>query len=124
MSVKSDLAVRTVVHLARQSGPPVSHETLATTMQTTPAKMNEIMVGLLHADIVSKPHGPLGGFRLLRRPESLSFYDVINAVEQTALSAPLRPTTHTKQLDETRTQLEATYRIMTIAQYLRDETKA
>jgi len=123
MSAKSDLAVRAVVHLARQLNSCLSLETLATAIQTTPVMMSEIMSNLLHANMVSTPHGPQGGFRLLRRPESLSFYDVISAVEPTSLSARLRSTTHTKKLDETRTQLEATYRSITIAQYLRDGTK-
>ncbi len=123
MSVKSDLAVRAVVYLARQTNAFVSLETLASAIHTTPIMMNNIMTGLLQADIVSKPQGSLESFRLLRRPESLSFYAIISAVEPTSLSARLRSTTHTKQLDETRTQLEATYRSMTIAQYLRDAAK-
>ena len=123
MSVKSDLAVRSVVYLAQQTNSFVSLETLASAIQTTPAMMHDIMTGLLQADIVSKPQGPQGGFRLLRRPESLSFHAIISAIEPTSLSARLRSTTHTKQLDETRTQLEATYRSVTIAQYLRETAK-
>ena len=123
MSALSEMAVRVIVYLALHKDIPISVCVLPAEIRATSTAISAILQRLLLADIVHTPNGVFGGYCLLRRPESLSFYDIIYAIESETSPTRSNARTPMRQLGDTRQQLETTYRTMTIAQYLRDGVK-
>lgn len=84
VSAKSDYAVRAAVELAANgtgAHSPVKGERLAAT-QGIPLKFLEnILVGLRVAGIVSSRRGPEGGYWLAQPAEAVTVADVIRAIE-------------------------------------------
>jgi Rrf2 family protein len=62
-------------------GESLSTARLASTFELPPAYLNKQLQALAKAGIVRSTPGPRGGFRLARRPESISMLDVVTAIE-------------------------------------------
>ncbi len=122
MSTNAERAINLVVLLAQHSASPVTSVQIEQALHVPTGSLSDIINHLHKAQIIQTPRGPLGGYSLLRRPESLTFYDIIRAIDDARDSqrlsvvdaAPMHP------LHDARTQLDATYRATTIAQYMRD----
>jgi Rrf2 family protein len=82
VSAKVDYAVRAAIELAVAAGEgPVKGERIATA-QGIPAKFLEnILLDLRHAGLVSSQRGAEGGYWLARAPEEITVADIIRAVE-------------------------------------------
>jgi len=82
VSAKADYAVRAAIELAAAAGEgPVKGERIATA-QSIPAKFLEnILLDLRHAGLVSSQRGAEGGYWLARAPGEITVADVIRAVE-------------------------------------------
>lgn len=60
---------------------PVSTARLAAGHDLPPAYLNKQLQALVRHDILASEPGARGGFRLARRPESITLMDVVSAIE-------------------------------------------
>ena len=82
VSAKVDYAVRAAIELACVAGEgPVKGERIATAQGIPPKFLENILLDLRHAGLVSSQRGIEGGYWLARPPEEITVADVIRAVE-------------------------------------------
>ncbi len=82
VSAKADYAVRAAIELAVAAGEgPVKGERIATAQAIPPKFLENILLDLRHAGLVSSQRGTEGGYWLARAPEEITVADVIRAVE-------------------------------------------
>ncbi len=82
VSAKVDYAVRAAIELAVAAGEgPVKGERIATAQTIPPKFLENILLDLRHAGLVSSQRGIEGGYWLARPPEEITVADVIRAVE-------------------------------------------
>ncbi len=82
VSAKVDYAVRAAIELAAEAGEgPVKGERIATAQAIPPKFLENILLDLRHAGLVSSQRGAEGGYWLARAPEEITVADVIRAVE-------------------------------------------
>ena len=82
ISAKVDYAVRAAVELAHAAGEgPVKGERVASAQGIPPKFLENILLDLRHAGLVSSQRGAEGGYWLARPPEEITVADVIRAVE-------------------------------------------
>jgi Rrf2 family protein len=81
VSAKVDYGLRAMVELA--AAPPgfVTSSELATVQEIPPKFLENILLQLRHAGLVTSQRGAEGGHRLARAPEEISVADVIRALE-------------------------------------------
>jgi Rrf2 family transcriptional regulator, cysteine metabolism repressor len=83
VSVKVDYACRVMVELARLygTGELAQIEHLARTEAVPANFLAQILLKLRDARLITSRRGNQGGYVLARRPEEISMYDIITAVE-------------------------------------------
>src|SRR3989442_11040868 len=82
VSRKVDYALRAVIYLSLQKdGHPVPVGEIAEHRRIPRTFLEKIVKDLIRAGIVTSHRGAHGGYVLARRPECVSFRDVIEAVE-------------------------------------------
>ena len=81
VSAKVDYGLRAMVELA--AAPPgfVTSSELATAQEIPPKFLENILLQLRHAGLITSQRGAEGGHRLARAPEEISVADVIRALE-------------------------------------------
>jgi Rrf2 family protein len=81
VSAKVDYGLRAMVELA--AAPPgfVTSAELASAQEIPPKFLENILLQLRHAGLVTSQRGAEGGHRLARAPEEISVADVIRALE-------------------------------------------
>jgi len=80
LSRKTHLALRAMRALER-SGEQVKGVDIASSIETTPQYLLQVMAPLVAAGWIASEPGPRGGYRLTQDLEVLSLLDVIEAVE-------------------------------------------
>jgi Rrf2 family protein len=83
VSRKVDYALRAVIHLANQeaAGRACSVAEIAAAEQLPRQFLEKIVQQLIHKGLVKSRRGPHGGYVLARDPATMTFRDVIEAVE-------------------------------------------
>jgi len=82
ISAKSDYAVRAMLELSAEGGTrPVTGEALANAQQIPVKFLENILVDLRRAGLVSSQRGAVGGYRLARPASRITVADVIRAVD-------------------------------------------
>jgi Rrf2 family protein len=81
VSAKVDYAIRAMVELAATAPGPTKSEQIATAQSIPPKFLENILLALRHAQLVSSQRGADGGYQLARAAEEISLADVIRAVE-------------------------------------------
>ena len=82
ISAKSDYAVRAMLELSAEGGTgPVTGESLANAQQIPVKFLENILVDLRRAGLVSSQRGAEGGYRLARPASRITVADVIRAVD-------------------------------------------
>jgi len=82
ISAKTDYAVRAMLVLAEmQSERPVKGEVIATAQDIPVKFLENILLDLRRAGLVTSQRGAEGGYRLSRPPEEVTLADVIRAVD-------------------------------------------
>lgn len=77
-----DYAMRALLHMAAKPSSTVfMRSDLAKLSNVPDSFLGKIMQSLAKADILVSERGKRGGFRLEKRPEDISMYDVIIAIE-------------------------------------------
>jgi len=124
ISLTAEHALRAVVYLASHPGNCCTVDCIAKYTGIPSGSLAKVLQQLNRAGLVSSQRGPNGGFVLTRTPQSLSFMDVIIAADGARLSdrhSAVPRDALGQRLEDTRAQVEATYRATTIAQFLREE---
>ncbi len=81
VSAKVDYALRALAELAASPAGQVKAEGLATAQDIPLKFLENILLELRRAEIVSSQRGAEGGYRLAKAPKEISLADVIRAVE-------------------------------------------
>jgi Rrf2 family transcriptional regulator, nitric oxide-sensitive transcriptional repressor len=127
LSDASEYALRAVIWLAQQPQEPQKVRDIAAKTCTAPGYLVKILQNLAKAGILSAQRGIHGGFTLIRDPDGLSAWEVINAVDpiERIQHCPLRLKTHRQALcpmhhriDQAMAAVEAAFRQSTIKELL------
>jgi Rrf2 family transcriptional regulator, nitric oxide-sensitive transcriptional repressor len=127
LSDASEYALRAVIWLAQQPQEPQKVRDIAAKTCTAPGYLVKILQNLAKAGILSAQRGIHGGFTLIRDPDGLSAWEVINAVDpiERIQQCPLRLKTHRQALcpmhhriDQAMAAVEAAFRQSTIKELL------
>ena len=81
ISAKVDYATRVLLTLAADEGTPMRGEALATEQQLPVRFVENMLVDLRRAGLVTSHRGPSGGYRLARPASAISVADVIRSLE-------------------------------------------
>ena len=132
LKVSTDYAIRIVLHLAVKGGAATSSE-ISGQMGIPQSVIASLAKPLQKAGILTTQRGTGGGFALGRRPEDISLYAIINAMEGTtrinrclevdgfcSRKGTASCSAHRFFLRE-QEKLERSFREMTIAKLLSDE---
>ncbi len=77
------------IHLAKADGAgPVAAREIATTERLPGDYVEQILLRLRRAGLVESVRGARGGYRLSRRPESITVHDVMAACERQSFAVP------------------------------------
>lgn len=127
ISQTAEYALRAVVALAVRPDKPMLTRDLATLTKTPPGYLSKVLQTLGRAGLVQSQHGLGGGFVLAREVESITLYDVIQAVDpiQRIRSCPLGLANHGvklcslhKRLDNAMQTVEEAFRSTTLKELL------
>jgi Rrf2 family protein len=81
VSAKVDYAIRAMLELAASPPGPIKAEAIANAQQIPRNFLENILLDLRHAELVTSQRGAEGGYRLARPAAAISVADVIRAVE-------------------------------------------
>lgn len=81
---ETDYAIRTVVYLARQEGRAANVTRVASAMGIPKAFLAKIVQRLVKRGILETTRGAKGGVRLLKEPEEIDLYTILEAIQGTA----------------------------------------
>ncbi|MBA3699253.1 MAG: Rrf2 family transcriptional regulator [Planctomycetes bacterium] len=125
ISLTAEHALRAVVYLASHPGNCCTVDCIAKHTGIPAGSLAKVLQQLNRAGLVSSQRGPNGGFVLTRAPTALTFMDVIVAADGQVSGRQSVPRDALgRHLQDTRAQVEATYRATTIAQFLREKESA
>lgn len=124
-----EYSLRAIVALAKQGGRPYTARQLSELTETPAPYLSKLMQTLVRFELVHSRRGVNGGFVLARRPEDMTIYDVVQAVEplKRIRKCPLKISEHSgalcplhRRLDEALEMVERTFRETTLADLLND----
>jgi Rrf2 family protein len=127
-----EYALRAVVYLADQ-GEARTIQQIAEVTKVPAAYLSKVMQGLGRARLVQSQRGLHGGFTLVRPPEELTIWDVVEAVEpiQRIRTCPLGLEMHRlrlcplhRRLDDALATIEKAFRDTTVAEVLAEPTSS
>lgn len=125
----AEYALRAAADLATHHGRPRTAQQMARATHVPPDYLSKVMKELVRAGIVRSQRGVNGGFSLLRDPDDLPVYDVINAVNpiQRIRECPLGLRAHARGnlcplhrlLDDAMEKIETAFKGVTLGQLAR-----
>jgi Rrf2 family protein len=132
ISQTAEYALRAIVYLADQGEARTTQQIAAATRVPT-SYLSKVMQLLSRAGVVKSQRGLHGGFTVVRSPDELSVWDVINAVDpiQRIRSCPLGIKAHGmrlcplhKRLDDALALVETAFRDSTLGDLIREPSKS
>ncbi len=129
ISQSAEYALRAVVCLAVEPATRMSTARIAGTTKVPAGYLSKVLQALARSGLVASEPGRIGGFRLTRRPSSITVLDVVNAVDPVKRIAicPLGLRSHRnglcplhRRLDQAVATVEKAYAATTIAAIVRD----
>jgi Rrf2 family nitric oxide-sensitive transcriptional repressor len=129
LSQTTEYALRLVVQLASQRDRPVTIPELARTTRIPTGYLAKVLRQLARAGLVHSQRGPNGGSVLVRSPEELTVFDVVQAVDplKRIEVCPLGLKTHGanlcplhRRLDQAIATVEAAFRQSSLAEIVGD----
>jgi Rrf2 family protein len=82
VSRSADYALRAMVYLARLDGPRyVPANEIANEMRTPPFLLSRILQHLVRGDLLVSLKGHHGGFRLRKRPDEVTLFEIIHLID-------------------------------------------
>lgn len=97
ISQTTEYALRAVVWLASHPGQSLTASQIAERTFVPAGYLSKVLQGLSRAALLKSQRGLGGGFTLARRPEDITIWDVVQAVDpiERIRSCPLKLTAHT-----------------------------
>jgi Rrf2 family protein len=132
ISQTAEYALRAIVYLADQ-GEPQTTQRIAEATRVPAGYLSKVMQGLARGGLVHSQRGLHGGFTLLRAPEELTVWEVVDSVDpiQRIRSCPLGLKSHGanlcpmhKRLDDAMAMVEAAFRNSTVRELLDEPTRS
>ena len=99
MNSSTNYAMRLIVYLAKQQH-IVSSKTLSRVIDVSPRYLLQIGAKLRDAGFISVTHGSSGGYMLIKEPQEVSLYDIIQLIEGNGASHQLIKQTNAEALSE------------------------
>jgi Rrf2 family transcriptional regulator, nitric oxide-sensitive transcriptional repressor len=124
-----EYSLRAVVALAQRGGQPCTAQQISKLTEVPGPYLAKLMQGLVRAGLVHSRRGLHGGFVLAKKPQELTIWDVVDAVEpfQRIRTCPLRIGDHStglcplhRRLDDAMETVERSFRATTVAELLND----
>lgn len=124
-----EYSLRAIVALAKEGGRPLTSLQLSELTDTPAPYLSKLMQTLVRFELVQSRRGVNGGFVLSRRPEEITIYDVVQAVDplKRIRKCPLNMGEHAgalcplhRRLDEALETVERSFRETTLADLLND----
>lgn len=123
----AEYALRAVVWLANNPNRHEAAEPIALRTRIPRRYVHKVLQALVRTGLVQSQPGPGGGYTLSVSPEKITILDVVNAVApiERIRHCPLGLTSHTrlcplhKELDRVYSEIEKSFRRVTLAQLLR-----
>ncbi len=128
-SQTAEYALRAIAHLAQNPDAPQTSQQISTAMQVPLPYLSKVLQALGKARLIQAQRGLHGGFKLLKSPNELSVYEVIEVVDpmKRIRTCPLGLAAHGtnlcplhRRLDDAMAQVEKTFRETTIAEILEE----
>ena len=122
-----EYALRAVVTIAQHNGQPCTAQQISKITQVPAPYLSKLMQVLVRSGLTNSQRGLHGGFVLTKRPEDVTIWDVVDAVEpfKRILECPLGIATHNstlcplhRRLDQAMAAVEEQFRDTTIADVL------
>lgn len=126
-SQTAEYALRAIAHLAMHPDTPQTTQQIAEATRTPSPYLSKVLQSLGRAGLIHAQRGLHGGFMLLQPAETISVYDVVQAVDpiKRILTCPLGLKAHGtnlcplhRRLDEAIALVEKQFREATIAEML------
>lgn len=124
-----EYSLRAIVALAKEGGRPLTSLQLSELTDTPAPYLSKLMQTLVRFELVQSRRGVNGGFVLSRRPEEITIYDVVQAVDplKRIRKCPLNMGEHAgalcplhRRLDEALETVERSFRETTLADLLNE----
>jgi Rrf2 family protein len=124
-----EYSLRAIVTLAKLGGRPCTSQQLAELTDTPAPYLSKLLQTLVRGELIQSRRGVNGGFVLARRPEEMTIYDVVQAVDaiKRIRKCPLNIGEHSgvlcplhRRLDEALDTVERSFRGTTLADLLND----
>jgi Rrf2 family protein len=124
-----EYSLRAAVALAQSGNSPCTAQRLSEITEVPRPYLAKVMQELVRARLVNSRRGLHGGFELAKRPNELTIWDIVEAVEplQRIRQCPLRIGAHSgglcplhRRLDDAMELVERSFRATTLAELLRD----
>lgn len=133
ISQTAEYALRAITHMAlNPSKAQTSHEIAEATL-VPPPYLSKVLQALGRSGLIMAQRGLHGGFTLLKSPQDISVFEIIQAVDplRRITTCPLGIQSHGvnlcplhKRLDNAMETLECSFRETTIAEILNEPTKS
>lgn len=123
LSQTAEYALRAVVCLVQDGHEPKTRDAIAAETRIPSQYLAKVLRLLVESSLIQVQRGPGGGFKLIRKPEKITVFDVVSAVDpvRRIKECPLGNPSHVKlcplhkRLDEVATLAEQALRDTTIA---------
>ena len=131
ISQTAEYALRAIAHLAGQPDEAQTTQQIAEVTHVPLSYLSKVLQALARAGLIRSQRGLHGGFLLLKHPETLTVYDVVQAVDplQRITTCPLGLKAHGthlcplhRRLDDALSLVEQSFRDSTMADLLREPT--
>ena len=131
ISQTAEYALRAIAHLASQPDEAQTAQQIAQVTRVPLPYLSKVLQALGRARLIHSQRGLHGGFTLLKSPEEISVYEIVQAVDplQRITTCPLGLAAHGsnlcplhRRLDDALSLVEKSFRESTIADLLREPT--
>lgn len=131
ISQTAEYALRAIVYLAMEPEVPKTTQQIAETTHVPKGYLSKVLQSLNRAGLIGSQRGLHGGALLLKAPEALTLYEVVNAVDpiKRIYTCPLGLKAHGmilcplhKRLDAAMELVETSFRETTVAELLAEPT--
>jgi Rrf2 family protein len=131
ISQTAEYALRAITHLAFNAGTPQTNKQISESTRVPMPYLSKVLQSMTRAGLIHSQRGLHGGFTLLRKPEDLTVYEVVQAVDPLPRirTCPLGLAAHGvnlcplhRRLDDAMALVEKAFRDSTIADVISEPT--